>query len=74
MVLPVLDLRLLFKMLEEKTTRNKNEILAINNLDETYLVLYCFLGNPSFLRFMISMTSLEKHYSIDTSQYFGKQK
>lgn len=47
MVLPVLDLRLLFKMLEEKTTRNKNEILAINNLDEAYLVscsLDFFLG------------------------------
>ena len=47
MVLPVLDLRLLFKMLEEKTTRNKNEILAINNLDEAYLAscsLDFFLG------------------------------
>lgn len=39
-VLPVLDLRLLFKMLEEKTARNKSEILAINSLDEAYLVSY----------------------------------
>ena len=36
MVLPVLDLRLLFKMLEKKTTRNKNEILAIK-LEEAYV-------------------------------------
>lgn len=47
MVLPVLDLRLLFKMIEKKATRNKNEILAINKLEEAYLVscsLDFFLG------------------------------
>lgn len=42
MVLPVLDLRLLFKMLEKKTTGNKNEILAINKLEEAYLVSCSF--------------------------------